>query len=454
MTDNPTGEIVDVEHLRRGMYVLHPDRPWLELPFAFQGFAIESDEEIRVFREHCKKVYIDPERSRPPEAQTRAPAAGDAAPAASESPAPAAGAPGRAGQEPGSRRGDGRRPRPREALEEQDRRFPDAERFRREVKVAGEARTTARRFLDEAFSDAHKGVSINLSSARSTIAELMTRVTEKPTASLWLTSLNDHDDFTTSHSINTCVLVLLFCLRNQVDPGKLEAIGMGTLLHDVGKSALPRAILRRAGPLTDDEWCQVKRHPEVGYGMLGDSGRIGRGALNIVRLHHERLDGQGYPRGVGGSDLPNYVRLAALANRYQSRVSPRPYRRALTPDRTLQQLYNEAGAWYGEKTVRAFMHAIGIYPVGSVVELDNGALAVIVSSRPNSRLRPTVQLVRTPDGDPYEKLVLVNLAAQDERVEREGSRRPARMIQRVRTASETGIDPAAIIADSFGIQLD
>jgi len=187
--------------------------------------------------------------------------------------------------------------------------------------------------------------------------------------------------------------------------------------------------------------------------MLGDSGSISRGALKIVRMHHERIDGQGYPNGLSGGELPNFVRLPALANRYQAMVSPRPYRGALAPGRVLQELYNDAGSGYGEQAVRAFMRAIGIYPVGSIVELDNGALAVIVSSRPNTRLRPTVQLVRTLDGAPYEKMVLLNLAAEDERHEREGNRSPARMIRRVRTATDTGIDPAAVIADAFGIQV-
>jgi len=450
MSDNAAGKPVAVDHLRPGMYVLAPDRPWVELPFLFQGFVIESDEEIRVFREYCRRVFIDPERTRSPDADSPAAASVDGE---RERPPAAAGATHRPAERAAGRRADRRPVKAREVLDDQEQRFPDAEGFRREVEVAGRARVTARRFLDEAFADANKGVSINLSGANSTVAELMTRVAEKPTASLWLTSLNDRDDFTASHSINTCVLVLLFCLRAKVDPDKLEAIGMGSLLHDVGKSILPREMLNRPGPLNDDEWQEMKRHPDVGYRILGDSGRMSRGSLNIVRMHHERLDGHGYPNGLGRRELPNYVLLPALANRYQAMVSPRPYRQAMAPDRVLQQFYNDADSWYGENAVRAFMRAIGIYPVGSVVELDNGALAVIVSSRPNTRLRPTVQLVLTPDSEPYEKVVLLNLAAEDERHERKAQRSPARMIRRVRTAADTGIDPAAIIADSFGIQV-
>ncbi len=446
MTDVPSGIAVDVHKLRPGMYVVRPDRPWVELPFLFQGFRIDSDEEIRVFREYCKTVYVDPERSshEPP-----SPGKPSGAPTDREKPSPAAESTATSARKPPQGR---KRPRPPEALDDPQRRYPDVEKFAREIEVASKTRNDARSYLDDVFSNASKGMGINVSGARSTIADLMARVTENPTASLWLTTLNDRDDFTTSHSINTCVLVLMFCVRTRLDSRKLEAIGMGSLLHDVGKSILPRELLNRAGPLTDHEWERMKQHPRVGYGMLGDAGNVSRGSLDIVRMHHERFDGNGYPAGLMGSDLPNYILLPALANRYQAMISPRPYRPAMAPDRVLQEFYNDADSWYGHKVVRAFMRGVGIYPVGSLVELDNGALAVIVSSRPNTRVRPAVQLVRTPDGEPYDKLVLINLAAEEERQQSGREHAPARMIRRVRTPAETGIDPGAVIAQSFGIQ--
>ncbi len=440
-----------VDDLRPGLFVVEPDVPWTELPFLFQGFEIESEDEIRVFRSHCSHVYVDPERSSemPEPAVTPAAAVARQKPGKSE-PRPDAGAEQHL---PRRRRTNTARTAPSEALDSDDR-YPDVDSFREEVESVSRVRETARKYVEEAFKSANQGASLDVDGARSVISDLMTRITEKPTASVWLTSLNDCDDYTTSHSVNTCVLVLSFCMRAKLDAQKLEVIGLGSLLHDVGKSELPPELLNRPEPLTEAEWEQVKQHPLVGRRMLADSGNVPRGALNIVAMHHERRDGGGYPQGLMGSDLPDYVLLSSLANRYHALTSPRPYREPAAPDKVLQDFYNEADASYGTHVVQAFMRSVGLYPVGSIVELDNGALGVVVSSRPNARLRPTVLLVRTPDGLPYQKTVLLNLAAEHER--RFGNSDDdshAHKVKRVRSPGQTGIDPGAVIADAFGIAL-
>ncbi len=426
---------LDVAELRKGMYVEAPDRPWTDLPFLLQGFTIENDEELGTFRRYCQSVYVDPERCAESFSE-------------SELVSGAGGGTSEGGHSGARKQG----PSQREPIPE-DRRYPDVEPLQHEVESAHRTRATARRFLTQAFEGANSQAGVDVGDAQSTITDLITRLTEHPTASLWLTSMNDHDDFTPTHSINVCVLVLSFCLRARIEQRKLEAIGMGTLLHDVGKSTLPSEMLNRPGPLDDEEWERVKHHPTEGYRILCDSGNVDRGALNIVRMHHERRDGRGYPQGLTQKDLPNYVLLAALANRYHALTSPRPYRSPRAPDRVLQSFYNRADDLYGSRAVEAFIRCVGIYPVGSLVELDNGALAVVVSSRPNTRLRPTVELVRTPDGEPYEKVVLLNLAAEAEREEGRQRRTPARKVRRVRSPADTGVDPGAVVARSFGVDI-
>ncbi len=188
--------------------------------------------------------------------------------------------------------------------------------------------------------------------------------------------------------------------------------------------------------------------------MLAESGDFPRPVLNIAAMHHERRDGQGYPSGLRQDDLPDYVLVTALINRYQSLTSLRPYREGIEPDRVLRSFYANADSLYGSRPVEAFIRCVGIYPVGSVVELDNGALAVVVSSRPNTRLRPCVQLVRTPDGERYDQVALLNLAAEAEKWEKRHAAGLVRHVRRVRSPAETGIDPGAVIAESFGLTLE
>ena len=425
---------IDAGELRKGMYVAEPDRPWTELPFPFQGFIVQSDEEIRIFQEYCSQVYIDPERCAESVDEH------DLIPSQSRD---SEGAPRR---------------RTSAAAPEDDgiddsRREVDADKLKPQVEAASQAIASARHFLDEAFGSASRGNGVDVPAAKSTITDLIIRLAKNPTASLLLTCLNQRDSFTSTHSVHACVLVLAFCMRGRLDEHKLEVLGLGALLHDIGKANLPEELINRPGPLDEEEWEKVKQHPVEGLHILADSGDVPMAALNITSMHHERRDGQGYPYGLTRIDLPDYVLITALVNRYQSLTSPRPYRAASPADQVLRWFYTDADRLYGNRSVEAFIRCIGIYPAGSVVELDNGALAVVVSSRPNSRLRPCVQLVRTPDGEPYDKLVLLNLAAEAERREKRDEESLIRRVRRVRSPSETGIDPGAIIAESFGVQL-
>lgn len=426
---------IDVAELRKGMYVSEPDRPWVELPLPFAGFTIQSDEELQVLRQYCSYVYIDPERG-----------------ATSDDELEVGTAPLHQPVQRRSKRVDASRLDDDDVIDE-SRRHPDPDKLRPQLEVASQTISAARQFLDEAFSGAIRGKPVDVPAAQSTITELVARLTKSPTASLLLTSLNKRDSFTVTHCVHVCVLVLAFCMRARLEEHKLELLGLGALLHDIGKAQLPKELVNRAGPLNDDEWNMVKRHPIEGYRILSDSGEVPNAVLNITRMHHERRDGMGYPYGLTRKDLPDYVLVAALVNRYQALTSPRPYREAEAPDKVLRTFYTDADNLYGSHPVEALIRCVGIYPVGCVVELDNGALGVVVGSRPNSRLRPTVQLVRTPDGEPYDKLVLLNLAAEAERWEKRDAASWVRQVRRVRSSNETGIDAGAVIAETYGVQI-
>lgn len=421
---------VDVDDLRKGMYVTEPDRPWVEVPLPLQGFVLETDEELEILRQYCKFVYVDPVKSDDSEGERDLHSSGGGAGADGEE--------RRGGQSDGI---------------DESKRHVDPDQLRPQLEAASQTFSTARRFLDEAFTDAFRGRGVNASAAESTISDLVTRLTENPTASLLLTSMNDRDSFTSMHSVHVAVLTIAFFLRAQLDPRKLEVLALGALLHDIGKTRLPRELIERPGPLDKIEWDLVKQHPIESQRILAAGGRVPRAALNIASMHHELRDGSGYPHGLAKDDLPQYVLVTSLINRYQSLTSDRPYRGAAAPDQVLRSFYKNAGTQYGMRPVEAFIRCVGIYPVGSLVELDNGALAVVVSSRPNTRLKPVIQLVRTPDGEPYEKIVLLNLAAEPRQGDHKREGALVRSVRRVRSPTDTGIDPGRVIAQSFGIQI-
>lgn len=425
--------MVDVKHLRSvpvaqlryGLYVVEPDRPWTEIPLMFQGFEISTDEELEVLRSYCEQVYVDPERC-----------SADALEALDR---PAA------DQEVGL---STPRPETDTANAFGNERYPDTARFERLLRRAWESRAQTRRFVEAVFRGLDGGGDFpDVREGRVAVADLLQTVAGNPGAAVWLSNLDERDAPTSVHSINVCILALTFGAHLGLEREELELIGLGALLHDTGKLFMPPAIRDKTDALTDAEWDIARRHPQDGYDILLEKGEFPSGVLDIVRLHHERLDGSGYPFGRVGVELPLHVRVVALANAYDSLTSERPYSAAMAADKALQQLYNGAGGTFGDRLVQEFIRCVGIYPAGSLVELDNGAAGVVLGSRPDARIQPTVLLVRTPDGEYYRKRVVLNLAAE---AGNEGPA-PARHIRRALNPSEEDIDVAGIVAIEFGL---
>jgi putative nucleotidyltransferase with HDIG domain len=426
-----------VDCLRPGLYVDALDRPWVETPFLFQGFTIRDEAEIRTLREYCRVVYVDAERSdRGPLAWARssvsaaARGGGDGAPAESVEP------------------GDSSRPRRGPAHERPfgNDRAPSDEHFRELVSAADEGRRQARRVVDDVMRDMRLGRSVDSRRTRKAVHDLVGRVSEDASAALWLTNLKNRDEYTSVHSVNVCVLALAFGLHLGFDRDALLRLGMGALLHDVGKTRTPPQILAKEGPLTRGEFAVVKRHAEDGYRLMQEAGGVPEEALQIIRCHHERVDGSGYPLGLAGDDIPVHVRIVGLADAYDAMTSDRSYQRALPADEALHRLYRGAGASFGTELVQEFIRCVGIFPVGSVVELDNGAVGVVVATRADARLQPTLLLVQSPDGERYRKRLLLNLAA-----EAPGEKDSPRRIARALHPSQAGVDVAAIVASEFGL---
>lgn len=431
--DNPEHQLkLPTACLRPGLYVAALDRPWLETPFLFQGFAIQEAGEIRTLELYCGFVYVDPERSDP---QALKAACREAESTSvkrvrrSESTSP--------------------RPSPTErpaAAETPGERFPSGRRFRASVAAAKAGRDQARNAVEGLMTDLRLGKSVDTRASRVAVEELVGRVSADASAALWLTNLKDRDEYTSIHCVNVCVLALAFGLHLELARDELVTLGTGALLHDIGKTRTPDVILNKRGPLTDEEFTIIKRHPEDGYRLLADSDGVPEAVLDIVRLHHERVTGTGYPFGLQGEEIPLAVRVVGLVDTYDAMTSDRAYRDAIAADDALHQLHRYEHDAFGMNLVETFIRCLGIFPVGSVVELDNGAIGVVVSTRPDARLQPTLRLVRTPDGEPYEKRLLINLAETAAAEEHN----PASRIARAVTPASAGVDISRIVAAEAG----
>lgn len=368
------------EDLQQGMYVQELDRPWLESPFLFQGFLLDSDEILKQVKETCEFVFVSPEQS---EQDVRA----------------------RMRKFTGTAK-QNNTPKESALSDEKER-----EDFLIALRRSRKSYDKTRDYIHGALEDVRLGNSVDTSQAKVLVADLTDNIVRSPNAMIWLTHLKARDEYTALHCINVCILSISFgaCLNFGKD--ELNELGLGALLHDLGKMRTPLEILNKPGRLTDAEFEQMKLHPVHGYEMLRQNEDVSLGALNIIKHHHERKNGHGYPDGLQEEDIPLMTQVAALIDVYDAITSDRCYHDSMTPYEALNNIYRWAKNDFNLQLVEKLIKCLGIYPIGTLVALNTNEVAVVISANEKTRLRPIVMLIQDRKRVFYKTRRLMNLAS-------------------------------------------
>lgn len=377
---------VNAEDLELGMYVARLDRSWTDSPFLFQGFVIKTAEELAKLQELCKFVFVDEDKSEYEDRTLRRSI--EVRPTASV----------------------------RVTRSEWHKLSADEQKlsFEKEIKRAAETRTRTRSYINKLFEEIRLGFAVDTETAKAVVHELVETIAEDADTALWLTNLKNVHEYTAQHCVNVSVLSIVFGKHLGFTKDQLKLIGLGALLHDVGKMQTPPEILNKPGKLTTEEFEIIKKHPVDGYQLMKETGTIPEQALQIIRYHHERVSGRGYPDGLKGDQVSTAVLMVAIADVYDAITSDRVYHAGLPAHEALKALYQIAPGEFGKKLMEEFIRCIGIYPIGSVVELSTGDIGVVMSTDPNNKLRPLVMLVRDPDGCEYLPRRYISLSAMSD----------------------------------------
>jgi HD-GYP domain-containing protein (c-di-GMP phosphodiesterase class II) len=217
-----------------------------------------------------------------------------------------------------------------------------------------------------------------------------------------------------AHVINVCILALMLGATQALDKTVLACVGMGALLHDVGQVHLPRNLIRKPGLYTAQEQRLMQAHPHLGATMLSQTPHIPEDACRIVAEHHERLDGSGYPQGLTGAALSPLGQIVAIADVYESMLGTREGRPPLLPAQAIKELYQQGRAQQLDLGLVAKMiRCLGIYPVGSLIELNTGERGIVIAVNPRKALQPVVYLLWDQTHQRYATPVTVDLAAPE-----------------------------------------
>jgi HD-GYP domain-containing protein (c-di-GMP phosphodiesterase class II) len=246
------------------------------------------------------------------------------------------------------------------------------------------------------------------------ISDLQEQIELSSNVLLNLSHIKVYDDYLYSHVVNVAMLALIIGKQLRMSRNDLRDLGIAALLHDYGMVKLDHEIYDHDRRLSPEEWDQVKRHPDYGVEILQNTGQITPVILRGVLEHHERMDGSGYPSQKSGVELSLFGKIIAVADVYDACISHRKYRARLTPHVTLKQLLRDSHL-FDLKVLKAFVAAMGIYPIGSYVRLNTGEVGKVVGCNPNEPFRPDIQMLIDRDCQKIIPSFRLKLNAEEQR---------------------------------------
>lgn len=227
---------------------------------------------------------------------------------------------------------------------------------------------------------------------RNTVQRMVNDILSCPDVMTNLQQIIGFDDYTFHHSINTTVISLILGVGLRYSEQQLTDLGTGALMHDIGKTKVPEAILNKKGSLSKEEFEVVKCHTQYGFDSLRKASDLGIVSAHISFQHHEKWDGSGYPRGLKKTEILEFARIVSIADVYDALSSPRVYRGAFQPYEAYEYILAKSGMEFDPKIIDTFSKKIAVYPIGSGVLLSNKQRGNVVKQNPNFPMRPWVRI--------------------------------------------------------------
>ncbi len=380
-----------VDNLTIGMYVAQLDKKWEDTDYPVQGFYIRSRQGIDRLARECAYVYVDPRRYDSSLTDVKLQVISRVR---------------RTPEEPEASNVTRIQPR-------KPRVYQDSVELGKELEPARTSLEDAVDIMRGCVGKLQATGGFDIDEIERAINPLVASVMRNKSAMAALLRMRALDDYTFSHAISNAVWGAILARQLGFPPPDIDAIALSCSLLDIGKVNLPPELLVQPGAPTPDQWEILKSHVGEGMKLLEENGMKNNKVLLAVQTHHERFDGSGYPDGRVGTEIPLYGRLAAVVDSYDAMISERPYAEARSSYGAAQELQKQSDVLYQREIVDHFIQAIGVFPVGAIVELNTGEVGVVVAQHGSRRLKPKIILLLDAQKQPRSHLVVVDLASQD-----------------------------------------
>ncbi|MEH3103470.1 MAG: HD-GYP domain-containing protein [Sphingomonas phyllosphaerae] len=361
---------IKTEDARLGMFVHAVAGGWMASPFWRRQFVLDKAADLKKLREGgIAEIVIDLSKGIGPMAAPQVaapdPVGVDARPSQSQ-PAP---------------------PCPEEPhLRARRRRLPMSPEQRAQAMV-----DASKVVVKAMFDDVRLGRALDVDALAPIADRIVESVTRDAAAMLNVTRLKSKDEYTYVHSIAVAALLVHFAQTLKLPEAEVSALGLAGLLHDIGKMAVPKALLDKPGKLEPPEMAVLRHHPEKGHALLSAGRALPEVVLDVCLHHHERCDGRGYPKGLRGDQLSLAARMSSICDVYDAVTSQRPYKRPWSPSEALSRMRSWSGHFDAELLDR-FIESIGIHPVGGLVRLESSRLAIVIAGNDQEPTQPRVRV--------------------------------------------------------------
>jgi len=369
---------VPIAELQFGMYIAELDRPWTETPFKFQGFVLKTHQELELLGRYCSVVFVDPDRREvlspltdtvPPQARAKV----DLTPSGKV-------------------------------------RWNEISTVELEYPRAAASYGAAEVLMREALLALRSGKTLHADKLREAVSLVTESVLRNPDAMLLFSKLWEKGDYTQSHALDCSIYMAAFGRFLEMSRDDIVLLGYLGLLQDIGKVKLPAALMEKPGRLIPIEYQIAQKHVEHSAEILRATPGLPWRLADLATLHHERLDGSGYPRRLKGSAIGMIGSIAGIVDTFDALTARRPYAAPISPSDALKVLYKARGSLFDSYLVEQFIRCIGIFPLGSMVELNGGEVGTVIAQNPGKRLQPRVMVVQDAAGNPVRPQKLIDLS--------------------------------------------
>jgi HD-GYP domain-containing protein (c-di-GMP phosphodiesterase class II) len=318
--------------------------------------------------------------------------------------------------------------------------YKDTSSFSAELKAADSVYSDYEVMVTRFYGDLKREQKVDMKSVRQSMGNIVDSVIRNPDAIMLLARLKRKSDYAYNHALGSSIWAAAMGRKLGLPKHVLISVASGAMLLDVGKINISDRLLNKVGPITGEERILMQSHVHKGLEILKNSTGVDRIALDMVRTHHERHNGKGYPNGLKGADIPVYGRIAGIVDSYDALINSTPYRQAIAPSEAIKLLYNVRNVDFQKELVEIFIQALGVYPAGSLVELTTGAVGVVVGEHRHRRLRPKVVLMLDENKNPLaeRKEIDLNTEGEEDQV-------PKVEVMRSLQPGEYGINPDDIL---------